>query len=149
MPVDFLSDEQARAYARFDGEPTDIELARFFYLDAKDEALLSGRRGDHNRLGFALQLCSVRYLGTLLEDVRAIPDKVIGYVARQLDVADAPRVWNGTRRSKRVGTTPPRSARRADIASSATPPPSFRWRVCSIRGPGCARNAPARSSRSR
>ncbi len=88
MPVEFLTDAQVRAYARFDGDPGDIVLARHFYLDAADWQLLAGRRGDHNRLGLAVQLCTVRYLGTFLPDLREIPERVVTYIARPLNVSD-------------------------------------------------------------
>jgi TnpA family transposase len=88
MPVDFLSDEQARAYAQYPADVSDIELARYFYLDSADGRILMGRRGDHNRLGMALHLCALRYLGTFLPDLRATPARVITYVARQLQISD-------------------------------------------------------------
>lgn len=89
MPVEFLSDEQVWAYGRFSGGFTRAELERYFFLDDVDQAWVASKRREHNKLGFALQLVTVRYVGRFLDDPLNVPVELVDYLAEQLEVADA------------------------------------------------------------
>ncbi len=100
VPVEFLTDEQAESYGTFTQEPTRPELERFFFLDDEDLRLIGKRRGDHSRLGFALQVCTVRYVGLFLQDPLAVPWPVVEYLAEQLGIGDPSCVKKYTEREK-------------------------------------------------
>ena len=88
MPVDFLTQEQRDGFGRYVDPPSREELERYFHLSDDDHKALLPLRGEHNRLGYATQLTSVRYLGTFPEDFSAVPDEVLQALSRQLGIND-------------------------------------------------------------
>ena len=87
--------------ARYAADPPDqAVLERFFFLDDADRDLVATRRGDHDRLGWSLQLVTVRPVGAFLADPLDVPLVVLDYVAAQLGVADPSCVKRYTERDK-------------------------------------------------
>ncbi|MFE3003363.1 DUF4158 domain-containing protein [Nocardia sp. NPDC059246] len=74
-------------YGQF-GVLTRAELERFFHLDEQDRELIAERRRDSNRLGFVIQLVTVRYVGMFLPDPLEVPANVVDYLAEQLSIDD-------------------------------------------------------------
>jgi hypothetical protein len=99
MPVEFLSDDEA-AYGRCTGVPSPAELDKVFFLDDEDRKVVGRRRGPHMKLGFALQLVTVRYVGLFPENPLDVPAEVLQFVAGQLDIADPSCVKRYTERDK-------------------------------------------------
>ncbi len=77
-----LSPEQR---IRLFGIPVDqAEMARHYVLSVEDLALVRAKRRVSNRLGFAVQLCVLRYPGRALDPVEAPPVSMLSFVANQI-----------------------------------------------------------------
>ena len=84
MPVEFLTKEKQASYGSYASEPSSTQLARYFYLDDRDLSFVKQKREDYTQLGCAIQLCTVRFLGTFLANPIDIPSNCVAYVAAQL-----------------------------------------------------------------
>ncbi len=77
-----LTDRQRDALLRL---PTDQgELLRHYTLSDEDLGHIGQRRRPHNRFGFALQLCVLRFPGRVLAPGEVIPAPVTDFIAAQL-----------------------------------------------------------------
>ena len=70
---------------------TDDELIQHYTFAEPDLSVIRQRRGSHNRLGFAVQLCYLRYPGFALPTDAEPPAFLLNIVGRQLRIE--PDVW--------------------------------------------------------
>ena len=77
-----LTDRQRSAL--FDLPTDETALLRHYTLADDDLELIRARRRTENRIGFALQLCTLRYPGRLLKPGEVIPAEISAFLAAQL-----------------------------------------------------------------
>lgn len=70
---------------------SDDELIQHYTFSESDLSVIRQRRGNHNRLGFAVQLCYLRYPGFALPTDAEPPPELLALVGRQLHIE--PDVW--------------------------------------------------------
>ena len=73
MPTSIFSETELARLASFPEEIPGDDLIRAFTLTGADQDLVAIRRGAANRLGLALQLCALRYLGFVPRNLSAAP----------------------------------------------------------------------------
>jgi TnpA family transposase len=77
---------EAQIVELFDPPVEQRELVRHFTLLPEDLAAISRRRGDSNRLGYALMLCYLRFPGRALRAGERPPSALLAFVADQIGV---------------------------------------------------------------
>ena len=70
---------------------TDDEFIQHYTFSESDLSVIRQRRGSHNRLGFAVQLCYLRYPGFALPTDAEPPASLLNIVGRQLRIE--PDIW--------------------------------------------------------
>lgn len=86
MPVLFLTDVDRAAFSTFPTEVPEEDISAYFTLSEADKAVIPKATNEANRIGFAVQLGILRYLGFCPDDLSTVPASVIRYVAGQLGV---------------------------------------------------------------
>lgn len=86
MSRGFLTDEERQRLRLYPKDISSEEVSRFFTLTIADLEIIRQQRTPHSQLGFALQLCTLRYLGFIPNNLLEPPPLVIRLLAYQLDV---------------------------------------------------------------
>lgn len=78
-----------QSFGTFEGISSADQLRLYFQLTDFDRALIDEMRSATTKLGFAVQLSSVRFLGTFPTNLQQVPAEVIDYlVLVQIFLAD-------------------------------------------------------------
>lgn len=82
---ELLTPEERQQYTKISPNLSERELGIYFTLTQYDIELIKRRRRDYNRLGFAVQLCVLRFLGRALSDINEVPTQIVDYIANQIN----------------------------------------------------------------
>jgi TnpA family transposase len=72
--------------ALLDFPEDEASMLNHYVLSEDDIFHINRKRGDHNRLGFALQLCAFRYPGKFIQSDEPLPEKLVAFVSAQLGI---------------------------------------------------------------
>jgi len=84
MPGRFLTDAQRDLFSSFPYDITEEDIIKYFTLSLSEKSLIPIYSQDYNRLGFSLQICTLRYLGFVPSNLKSIPPSVLEYLGSQL-----------------------------------------------------------------
>ena len=100
MPRRSILTSRQRA-ALFDMPTDEASLLRHYTLADDDIEHIRERRRAENQLGFALQLCVLRYPGRLLGSGEVIPEEVLNFIGAQLGITGDALLTYAARRQTR------------------------------------------------
>jgi len=84
VPVSFLTNRERERLRQFPHEVRPEDISAYFTLSPTELTRVNTQRSEHNRLGFALQICALRYLGFVPDTLTGVPPPVLKYVAGQV-----------------------------------------------------------------
>jgi TnpA family transposase len=102
VPGRIFTPQERKRLAAFPSEIAEADLIRDFTLSHSDLDLVRRQRGDQNRIGFALQLCALRYMGFCPDDLEIVPTTALAFVADQLQASPAALHVYGARSQTRT-----------------------------------------------
>jgi len=99
--VGYPSETERRRLERFPDRIAVEDLRACFALSDRDRSLVFDQRGAETRLGLAVTLCALRFLGFVPEEIASIPDEALVFVAGQVDAAPHELLAYGARAQTR------------------------------------------------
>jgi TnpA family transposase len=84
---EFLTSKERKEYMKLPNNVASFEIEKFFMLSDEDIKVINKHRKASSKLGFAVQLCIIRYTVWTLIDFENIPYEIILYIAEQLKIS--------------------------------------------------------------
>jgi hypothetical protein len=84
MPVQLFTEAERARRNRFPEVIAYDDLVTFFTLTERDRDSIPLYSAPHNRLGYALQLCTLRFMGFVPDDLTSAPPAAVAFLAQQL-----------------------------------------------------------------
>ena len=81
---ELLSPAQRLQFTEIPNSITTRDIARYYTFSNDELKAIKERRRPHNRLGFAVQLCYLRFPGRVWSLGEIVPESVLFYIASQL-----------------------------------------------------------------
>lgn len=83
---ELLTAEQRLEFTQISSDMNEWEFGANFMLSNEDIEVVNRHRREYNKLGFAAQLCVLRYTGWPLSSPDDVPESVLKYIASQIRV---------------------------------------------------------------
>lgn len=85
--IKVLSDFERNELIQIPENISKEELIKYFTLSEFDLVNANRYRSDTSRLGFAIQICVLRYKGWPLNYINSVPNAIVFYIAEQLRIS--------------------------------------------------------------
>ena len=102
MPVSFLSEAERLRFNSFPADLSNDDLIAYFTLSDTDLLQIPKTASAANRLGVAVHLVLLRFLGFHLIDLKSLPEMVVSYVAQQIGAGAEHLEFYGEREQTRT-----------------------------------------------
>jgi TnpA family transposase len=97
-----LTEDQRRKFTQISNNISNWEIAKYYTFSEYDLDIINQRRRNHNKIGFAMQLCYLRYPGWALLNINEIPHTVLSYISMQINIKSEELAGYGKRKMTRV-----------------------------------------------
>lgn len=84
---ELLTHDQRNLFMSIPDDMSEHDIERHYTFTSEDLEFINKHRRNHNRLGIALQLAVLRYPGWTLFQIKDIPNPILDYIAKQINVS--------------------------------------------------------------